>query len=808
MNTNNVGQDHDVIPLINPLINNTTINDVDMLNLVHKVCDHNNTMKNKEAFKLLIKYLDNKRENKIHDLSQQTKIQIRSLILDTFEKIRDPFSNLKTIIEILLANHYKKNSEDEEIFRIGLIEWFNRVLKEQDNQNNFSLTYNMFSESTIDCALIALSKIKQQCHASLVLETLEILWKLHYKNKLTDLKDKEVTMYFPISKTKPSILKDEEVSMILSIFKHYEFQQQQQDQLKKDITKIIYKLPLGTKLFLKTKEFEAFLIQTIGILFGGVYDDAYFLPQYKNYDQFLDGWNNLSYREIEHNPIFNFLAYINYKDDETLCIIILDYIKIKFLNATKKSWKEKLIFFRIVNSVGSKFESQVISSLLSKLSDPISFEKLLSIETQDNSILHCELLTFLLRFKDDPVMQEPSIRSIINEGWKNIVNQEPIQPRTLYSLCKYIKVTGTRVLDQQITDQVFLKGWVSNYDYVVRCSLNLILEKPEIVSLPIFIVFLDKYCKDQMDIGKIIRYFDSLVTNQRKTYLRIIISRLLFRPFKLNVDGAMTDEFIFKNILGWIFDGSIGKDVPIYLPAIMKRITTQPTIKHIFQDQIARFCTQFPQTIYSSYIDRLISQGIDLYDDNNSSQDRSGTLLTCLFSICTQYKTTETQKEKSNQLFKRLLDLFIAKHDEDERKIAIKNLIDHAYCAGISLSIEQKSQIIDWMRVGIPIPLLYRPRVDALQQYSELIYQLATLGDDCDYYLEISIYHVEQMLEGIKRFKGFVSKLVSTISHFYKLLETIHFSCQAKNLWSIYFTKYLNNTNTLKSLLFLTLLNE
>ncbi|EGG15565.1 hypothetical protein DFA_10407 [Cavenderia fasciculata] len=802
--------DHQVISLPNPFNNNNISttnnsvfdlvttdeskkpNDQDILDLVHKLCT--NIKVNSST--LLIQYFavrkgyNNKMVNQsclLPFLSNETKIEIRSLILDTFEKQQVPLTKLKKVIELLLTNGYKQDSKDEEIFRFGIIKWFNSITKSN----------KLISTSIIDSVLVALSKIKQPCHSTLVFETLDTIYNLLFKS---------------------AYLGEREILMFLSIFKHYQFKDnEQQVQLKQDITNSIYKHMMDQSHLLENKEFQLFFKQTIGILFQSAYDGDYFIPQQmeQDYDRFIVDWNYgkdqyEQRHQIRRKSRFEFLKRTKLTN-HTICTIILDYLK-ELLNETPTppTWKEKLIVLGVLNLVSSQYEknSPFLNSNLLESDE----------EDQDNVLLQYEFLRILSRISDSSYQYISSFRRIVNKIWKSIFNnkqKDPVHPRILYNLCAYLSDTNYRVLNQDLIDQVFEISLISDQNpFLVKHSQTLLLKNPHLVSerlAPIFFGFLDTLCLGESEINSIIGYFESLHTSTTtKTRLTTI---LLSKP------PALVEVYL----MNWVLDGSIGKNANIYLPAIIKVITTKP-IDDYDKDRMYRLCNQFADKIYP-YVDRLIPWAIKLYNNENT-QDRAK-LLICLFSIHSQFRQTDQkqQQSKTNQLFQQLLDLFTIEHGENsDRKIkSVKRLIKHA---------KQKDQLLKYSRNnrsdrsppqhGIQmIHNMIRQQLDprqfgTLQNYSDLIYQLKKTTttsfdydqNDCDQYLEIGIYHVEQMLDNIKNNNAYISELVSSISYFHQLLQSTQFSCQANNIWSNHFNKYLmaniTNPDTLQSLLFLT----
>ncbi|EGG15504.1 hypothetical protein DFA_10344 [Cavenderia fasciculata] len=333
-------------------------NDQDVLDLVHMICDD---IDNNNAFYSLLKYLAVGRghfktvnqECLLPFLSNETKIEIRSLILDAFEKQGyQPFtkSNLKDIIELLLTNRYKQDSDDEEIFRFGIIKWVDSMLKEPSNHKfNLGRAFNrLISTSTIDSVWVALSKIRQSSRSSLVFETLDTIWRLHYKNIGYTIGEKEISSFISISKHY-QLFNDQNA---------YNQQQQQQQQLPllllllQEITESIYtNMPPQSNLW-RNKDFQVFFKQTIGVLFQSAYKEDTFIPQRfeKDYSRFMVDWNSQNYSEpnIAPKSRFGFLAFIKW-DDQTLTTIS-EYLQV-FFNNCSTSWKEKLIFLGILNQI-------------------------------------------------------------------------------------------------------------------------------------------------------------------------------------------------------------------------------------------------------------------------------------------------------------------------------------------------------------------------------------------------------------------------------------------------------------------------
>ncbi|EGG15561.1 hypothetical protein DFA_10403 [Cavenderia fasciculata] len=723
----------------------TTI-DQDVLDLVHKLCE--NTTGNKVClvlhhifiinfintffivvesfFNLLCKYLevrdeyDNKKINQdcvLDGLSNEAKIEIRSLLLDTFEGCKDPYSNLKNVVELLLTNRYKQESKDEEIFRFGIIKWYHTILKykEKDCGTKYN---NLISPSTIESVLVALSKIKQPSRSILVFETLNNIWRQHYKDRL--------------------ILEDREIKMFISIYKHYQFRDnEQQVLLKQEITNSIYNY-LDPKSDLWTnKEFQIFFKQTIGILFQNTYKDEYFIPHQfeKDYDLYKSGIKQFSLMGLEQpSARFKFLHHLHL-DDKIILLSIMEYLKESFTNASP-TWKEKLIVLRVLNYIESFTSTN--DPLLYVLKDSILIQRIFSSGTQDNVLVHYELLRFLTKLNRDPTIFESSSFKCLVSG-----------------------------------------------------------------RLAPFIFGLLDTTKNIGEKSNILKYFDKLETG---TYLKMLTTKLLLKPTtSLAQSFQVVDTFVYTYLLNWIFNGSIGKNACIYLPAIMKRIITQP-INIFLELELVRLFYQFPDKVYS-YIHHLIPMAIELDNTHNCTN-----LLMCLFSIHSQYSKTETNRQ---QLFQQLLDLFTIKPDYWKISL-VKRLLEHAQLANMSLSVGQKLQILEWIKNGIQMvnsqikqlnPLLYQSpaEIGLLQEYSDLICQIANFGYDVCYF-EIALYHVVQMLDNIKN-NVYTFKLVSKIFIFDFMLRKNYFSSQTKIIWSGYFNNYLKDNikepNVLKSLLFL-----
>ncbi|EGG15563.1 hypothetical protein DFA_10405 [Cavenderia fasciculata] len=796
----------------------TETSEQDILDLVHKLCD--NTFDDKESISItlrrLCKYLavrDKNDYNKMNQdcvvdgLTNETKIKIRSLLLDTFEGCKDN-SNLKKLIELLLTNRYKRDSNDEEIFRFGIIKWFNNVLKHQSNENGIR-TNMLISTSTIYSVLVVLSNIKQPCQSELVFETLEAIWRLHYKGD--DIKT----------------LKEIDILILITIFKHYQFRDnQQQVQLKQDIINSIYNCLSSLSHLLKNKEFQVFFKQTIGILFQSAYDDEYFIPQQQSQlEEDKDSFKQFSIlRKMGNEPQqrFRFLQCIDL-NDQTIFTIILDHLKESLsITTTPPTWKDKLIVLKVLNYIDalSMNYNSGIGSLLSVILNSNILQRIFSFETQDNVLVHYELLVFIFKLTQDPDVLESS-SFIINEGWQCIINhkQDPIHALTLYTLCYFINVTKKKVFSQDLIDQVFEQSLQSNHKYLVDHAKELVLNNTCLVSerlAPFMIGFLDTM-NGVMETNNIIKYFNSLETSSAKTkreYLNRLAMRmlLLFKPPNFAHHNMKMNSFIFTYLLGWILDGSIGKNAVIYLPAIMKVMITQ-LISYSDIDRLVRICEKFPDKVYS-YMNHLIPRAIDVFNDANHTK-----LMMCLLTICLQFSQTDQQLAASNQLFQHIIDIFVSDPGDSNWKIqGFNGWIEQVQrVGGISPNIEQKKQIIDWIKNGIPmvhIQLRSRLQFSVLRQYSKFIHQITTAfgnDDDTDYYLEIGIYHVEKMLEGIKN-NVYVSDMGFTITNFHKLFKTIQFSCQANNIWSNHFKKYLmtniTNNDHLQSLLFLTKLND
>ncbi|EGG15555.1 hypothetical protein DFA_10397 [Cavenderia fasciculata] len=645
------------------------------------------------------------------------------------------------------------------------------IFEDQDNHQN-----NAFGlwVSIIDTVLFALSKIKQQCYSeSLIFETLDAIWRLHYKENRV-------------------IIKTEQIHIFLSIFKHYQFKDNQL-QLQQDITNLIYNNLPPRSPILKTKEFQLFFKQTIGILLLNAYDDDYFIPQRfeQDYDQFMIDWNKENYKPTCQQPKsrFMFLQSISL-EYRTLFNLVLDYFKVilKETASTTTSWKDKLVFLGLLNYMASSGH-QHGNPFLSLLSDPV-LQIMISGLNQDNVLVHLELFKFLFKF-DYTVIYGSMFRLIVNDVWKGIVKrkEESVQPRILFTLCTFIKDTGDLSFYLDVTDEIFERSLQSD-TYVAQYAKTLIIEQPHIAGprlLPSILSFLD-HSDGEYRTDMVFQYFGrhkSTIFNNRK-YLKIIMTRLLL----VQLDIQAIDLFIY-NLFDWIFlSESFATNLVIYLPFILKRILDRPTTD---EKRLVKFCEKLPPNFLYPYINH-------------------------------QQQTT------TNQYFQQLLDLFTISHGEIQPEL-VKSLIEHAQLTGISISIEQKTQIMDWIKNGIfivhdqiknldPNSNLPGTQLDKLRQYSEFIHQIASLDqdNDCNQYLEIGIYHVEQMLESIRRVALFVNdkectlSLVASAFFFYELFKTIDFSCQAKNIWSSHFNKYLRdnikNDDHYQSLLFLTKLNQ
>ncbi|EGG15503.1 hypothetical protein DFA_10343 [Cavenderia fasciculata] len=341
-------------------------------------------------------------------------------------------------------------------------------------------------------------------------------------------------------------------------------------------------------------------------------------------------------------------------------------------------------------------------------------------------------------------------QSIIQAFLERIINhQDPIQPRILFTLCQHFKSIKTKFNpNQDFIDRLFEKSLKSDHHYTFTSAKTLIIRQPFLFSTRLsdsIIGLLHGPDINQDTLDLVIHYFIRVENRAIKKKNLNMISQQLLAPGFIN--KHMTNQFINVYLFDWICLGTVGKGAVIYLPAIIKTITSYPFYSSN-QDRLVRLCNLFPENIHL-YNNVLVPRAIGLYRQSVNGS----TLLLSIFSIYCQYH--HNKSETTNQLFEQLFELFLT---VDDTATPVKSLIKHAKQAGISLSIGQKKRIIDWIKSGTAQthqPLHQYSQKQALRKYSKLIYQLALLDCDdddnlVDYYLEISIYHVEKMLDNIK----------------------------------------------------------
>ncbi|EGG15570.1 hypothetical protein DFA_10412 [Cavenderia fasciculata] len=740
---------------------------IDILKYVYMVCQlnvNNNNNNNNWIREICLQLINDclltrSQDCILDDLTNETKIAIRSMILDTFER------NLRLVC-LLLVNHYDSGRNDEEIFRIGIIKWFNN----RNNNNNNNICQQ---QSIIESLLFALSKVKQPCHS-----VLDIIWRLYYKNR--SLGEKDILMFF-------------------SIFKHYQFNEQ---QLKQEITNNIYNNLLPKSELWKNKDIKSFFKQTISILFQHAYNDDYFIPQQQQDNYNIDQHYYKSNQKPK--PIFQFLKSISLKDHEILYTIIFEYCQI-FLNST--SWKEKLIVLGILNLLELK-EYTFTNKLLPKqfILDSIIYPLI----DDQNLLVQYELIIFLVKMAN-------------SKGIRDIGNQSFYQDVIDRAFEKSFKSNHPHLIKQV---ESFFFSSISSYKHPRGSKIDSIVT----TKLDPFIISLI-FKSEKENIFKVINFFDGIVmiNNNRRKYLNIIINRILFTS--MCGDKQMVDRFIFSYLLDWIFDGYIGKDVIIYLPFIMKRIIAQRSRDASIENTILRLCKQFPDKLYS-YMNRLIPLSIELHQNNISEyifngqpskgeHRYDGHLLFCLFTICSSKKY---QKKSSSIHLQILLDYILkGTSDDNIQNALVIRFISQMNGLGVLFLDNQIIQMIGWIKNGIvnthqqilnlkdsTTPAADTPifNLDQLVQgHYYLIDQIIIATTNTYNYLNyieiITTIYVEMMLDAIiLNSKTSTQMLVAQLTDFFRILYPLF---DKKELSIDVFTKKIKsniiNHNTLELLL-------
>ncbi|EGG15554.1 hypothetical protein DFA_10396 [Cavenderia fasciculata] len=593
------------------------------------------------------------------------------LLLD-YMSLRDKQDNK------MVNNDYSSGSDDEDIFRIGTIKWFNDTLKEYDRT---SLSKSKYKD-TIPHLLVALSKVKvkqprphQNSSESLVFETLDIIWRLH-------------------------IWGDKDIAMLLSIFKHYELNKVHRP-LRKEIKHFIFDyLPTSSTLWYQsTKDIDSLFKQLIT---QDAYKDDYFIPPQQSG---LKGGEQLVNQKSKSTKLES-LVYQYFKNSchNRLLSVIQDYSTILLdnnnNNNNKKDWKGNLIFLNILNmtdlaKTNSNFRMDLY--LLKRI--------LLTVET-NNSYVHCQVLEFLSILLVENETHALEIQDI-KEAYNCIINnKESIQPMTLFTfLCHLDKIEYPKV-HQDIIDRVFELSLLSGNPQIIKKSKDIFLyylSKKSTINHLILSPNLDYIIIDQFlsplsyhqqeDIFMVINYL--LNNKKRSMILRGSVQQnknltLIIKQLCEHNNVSLLNRFMTQHLLD-------RKDMSfVYLPCLMKRILVGwtadlPTkslliVFELFQQQRDKL---YP------YKNKLISLA------NKHTGSQSIRVFIQLLWICVDLKGIHHQE--TNQLFQLVLDIVLQPRyrQVDPLKQLMQWLMDASGGSVQLLSVRQRLKIVDWIESGI-----------------------------------------------------------------------------------------------------------
>ncbi|EGG15261.1 hypothetical protein DFA_10095 [Cavenderia fasciculata] len=416
------------------------------------------------------------------------------------------------------------------------------------------------------------------------------------------------------------------------------------------------------------------------------------------------------------------------------------------------TWEEKLIVLGIINLLN--FQSHEPSLVIHRSTELFQRVIKLSIEKEDNPLVHYELFTFLQKchFYSDETTDYSPYQPMINQGCKRIINgKQPLQPHSLFALCSYYK--EIKVVDRDFINQLFEKSINSNHQYVIKEASSLFQQHSNIIDSRLgstVIKIMDDPSHEQEMVDLVIKYFERLESiTERRKYLQIVVSKLLYTK---GFSTDMVDQFVYTKLIGWVFDGSIGMDPVIYFPPMFKIILS----RHFdTQDeaQLVRLCEKYPDKV-AHYVNTLFDEAVRLYliNDNNEGSD----LLFSLFSIYYQFHASKDDDDDDEE--DPIFDIYYLYPQNQE----ISNLNSEFPVNGSDQP---------------PTP----PQFATLQDYSELIHQITTLFDDSDSYdTGIAIFHIEKLLDSIKKQennKVFRSILISKLVHFHQILKNL--SCDS-----------------------------
>ncbi|EGG15666.1 hypothetical protein DFA_10508 [Cavenderia fasciculata] len=406
-------------------------------------------------------------------LTNQTKIQIRSFVLDCFENHPTPweddwpllFQRLQKIVNAILTYQYYNDDgdggddNDQSIFKIETFKWFN-----QYNEREYgSLVSVKKSLTIVDQVLFGILNTTSSAYSETVVETLGTIWRLEKaKGKKKKQSKKENDLKY------------------LPIFEHHLLLE---GQLKNEMTYAIFNC-LQDLTQRDNKPSQHFI-------HNHSYDDPLLIPSlYVSCEEYIDRRDKFPCIET-----FQSLSSTFEITSEIVFQCVLENIILYLHQNTITSWQERLTILKLLNFCIP------LKQYTKYPEDQIIFDPVDNMNT-DPTAVQFEYLTFISKVVD---RFQPNDLDPIKEDIFTVACEQSLQSKNIDIVCIASKlVTG-----------------------FIRPSIDCPSSNHFLTSL------LDACRKNRKIVQNLIKhYYKSVYEDQQHTYLKEIIDLLLEHSVK------------------------------------------------------------------------------------------------------------------------------------------------------------------------------------------------------------------------------------------------------------------------------------